>query len=99
MLRVASFALPSLVTILALLLCWRAHFSKNSLLASAFSLAVGIYFAVYFHRRSRGLSANFGYNNPGPERDWSYNDQSDIGAMWAAAIFIGGVVYMVFKAW
>jgi len=99
MLRLASFTFPSIVTILALLLCWRAHFSKNSLLASAFILALGIYFAIYYHRRSRGQSANLGYNNPGPDRDWSYNDQSDIGSLWGAAIVIGGTVYMVIKYW
>ena len=99
MLRLASFAFPSIVTILALLLCWRAHFSKNSLLASAFSFALGIYFAIYYHRRSRGLSANFGNVNPGPDRDWSYNDQSDIGALWAAAPIIGVLAYTVFKHW
>jgi hypothetical protein len=68
-------------------------------LALAFFLALGIYFAIYCHRRSRGLSANFGYNNPGPDCDWSYNDQSDIGALWGAAIMIGGMVYMVIKYW
>jgi len=99
MLRLASFAFPSIVTVLALLLVWRAHFSKNSLLASAFVLALCIYFAIYCYRRSRGLSANFVYNNPGPNRDWSYNDQSDIGALWFAAIVIAGMVYRVIKYW
>jgi drug/metabolite transporter (DMT)-like permease len=99
MLRLASFAFPSVVTILALLLCWRAHFSKNSLLASAFIVAIGIYFAVYYHRRSRGLSANLGYNNPGPDRDWGYNDQSDIGALWGAAILVGFMAYLLFESW
>jgi len=99
MLRIASFAFPSIVTILALVHCWRTHFSKNSLLAAAFIFAFGIYFAIFCHRRSRGLSANFGNNNPGPNRDWGYNDQSDIGALWGAAIIIGGIVYMVIKYW
>lgn len=98
-LRIASFAFPSIVTILALLLCWRAHFSKNSLLGSGIMLAPGIYFAIYCHRRSRGLSANLGNNNPGPDRDWGYNDQSDLGALWGAAIIIGGMMYMVFERW
>jgi drug/metabolite transporter (DMT)-like permease len=99
MLRFTSFAFPSIVTILALLLCWRAHFSKNSLIASIFILACGIYFAIYCYRRSRGLSANLGYNNPGPDRDWSYNDQSDIAALWGAVIFVGFIAYMVIKDW
>ena len=98
-LRLASIAFPSIVTILSLLLCWRAHFSKNSLGASALAIAIGIYFAIYYYRRSRGLSANLGNNNPGPERDWSYNDQSDIGALWAAAPIIGVLAYTVFKHW
>jgi len=98
-LRLASFAFPSVVTILALLLCWRTHFSKNSLLASGFTIAFGIYFSIYYHRRSRGQSANLGYNNPGPDRDWSYNDQSDIGALWAAAILVGFIAYLLFKSW
>jgi hypothetical protein len=96
MLRLASFAFPPIVTILALLLCWRAHFSKNSLLASAFILAFGIYLAIYYHRRSRGLSASLGSNNPGPDRDWGYNDQSDIAALWGAAIFVGFIAYKLF---
>jgi hypothetical protein len=99
LLRLASFAFPSIVTILALLLCWRAHFSKNSLLASGIILALGIYLAIYYYRRSRGLSANFGNVNPGPDHDWSYNDQSDIAALWGAALFIGVIVYMVIKDW
>jgi hypothetical protein len=99
MLRLASFAFPSIVTILALILCWRAHFSKNSLLASAFILAIGIYFAIYYHQRSRGLSASLGNVNPGPDRDWSYNDQCDIGSLWAAAIVIGGIAFIIIKDW
>jgi hypothetical protein len=99
MLRLASFAFPSTVTILALLLCWRAHFSKKSLVASGFIVALGIYLAIYYHRRSRGLSANFGNVNPGPDRDWGYNDQSDIAALWGAAFIIGVIMYMVIKAW
>ena len=99
MLRLASVAFPSIVTILALILCWRAHFSRNSLGASVLAIAFSAYLAIYFYRRSRGLSANAGYSNPGPDRDWSYNDQSDIGAVWSAAIFIGVLAYMVFKQW
>jgi hypothetical protein len=98
-LRLASIAFPSIVTILSLLLCWRAHFSKNSLGASVLAIAIGIYFTIYYGRRSRGLSANLGNNNPGPDRDWSYNDQSDIGALWAAAPIIGVLAYTVFKHW
>ena len=98
-LRLASFAFPSIVILLALLLCWRAHFSKNSLLTSGFILALGIYFAIYYHRRSRGLSASLGLVNPGPDRDWSYNDQSDIAALWGAAIIIGGMVYLLIENW
>jgi hypothetical protein len=99
MLRLASYAFPSILTILALLLIWRAHFSKNSLLASTFILALGIYFAIYYHRRSRGMSANLGNVNPGPDRDWSYNDQCDIGSLWAAPIIVGEIAYMVIKYW
>jgi hypothetical protein len=98
-LRLASFAFPSIVTILALVLCWRAHFSKNSLLASVFILALGAYFSIYYYRRSRGLSASLGNVNPGPDRDWSYNDQCDIGSLWGATIIIGGIVYIVIKSW
>jgi hypothetical protein len=99
LLRLASFAFPSILTILAMLLSWRAHFSRNSLLASAFILALGIYFARYYHRRSRGMSASLGTVNPGPDRDWSYNDQCDIGALWAAPIVIGEIAYMVIRYW
>ena len=99
MLRLVTFAFPSIVTILALLLSWRSHFSKNSFLASALFFAFSIYFAIYCRRRSRGLSASLGNINPGPDRDWTYNDQSDIGALWSAAIIIGGMVYLVIKYW
>ena len=98
-LRPASIAFPSIVAILLLLLCWRAHFSRNSLGASVLAIAFSAYLAIYFYRRSRGLSASAGYNNPGPDHDWSYNDQSDIGALWGAAICIGVLAYMVFKHW
>jgi hypothetical protein len=84
MLRFTSFAFPSVVTILTLLRCWRKHFSASSLWLAVFIAAFSVYFTVYCHRRSRGLSASFGYNNPGPDREWSYNDQSDIAALWAA---------------
>jgi hypothetical protein len=99
LLRLASTAFPAIVAILSLLLCWRAHFSRNSLGASVLAIAFSAYLAIYFYRRSRGLSANAGYGNPGPDRDWSYNDQSDIGALWAAAIFIAVLAYMAFKQW
>jgi hypothetical protein len=99
LLRLASIAFPSVVTILALLLIWRAHFSRNTLLASAFILALGIYFAIYYHRRSRGMAASLGNVNPGPDRDWSYNDRCDIASLWAAPIIIGEIVYMVVKFW
>jgi hypothetical protein len=95
----ASFAFPQSITILAILGCWRGHFNKSSILASVFVIASSMYFARYFYRRSRDLPANLGYNNPGPDRDPSYNDQSDVaGLIVAAAIVVGGA-YMLIKHW
>ena len=45
------------------------------------------------------MSASLGTVNPGPDRDWSYNDQCDIGALWAAPIVIGEISYMVIRYW
>jgi hypothetical protein len=96
--RFASFALPSLVTSIALLLCWR-HFTARGAVWASLEIATAFWLARFLHRRSRGLPARFGFNNPGPDRDDGYNDQSDIGSLWAAAIYLGGTIFILIKGW
>ncbi len=98
-LRVASFALPALVTVLLLLLCWRTHFVRQSIVAACFGFALCLYLARFLHRRSLGLAAAFFYASSGPERSDESQDQSDVGALWAAAIFLGGTAYTLFTFW
>ena len=98
-LRLASFALPSLMTISMLLVCWRQHFVKQSIEAAIFSIALCVYFAIFLNRRSRGLSAAFFYASTGPDRDEDSQDKTDVGGLWGAAIIIGGMVYTVIKYW
>jgi hypothetical protein len=98
-LRLASFALPSLMTISMLLICWRQHFVKQSIEAAVFSIALCVYFAIFLNRRSRGLSAAFFYTSTGPDRDEDSQDQTDVGGLWGAAIIIVGMVYTVIKCW
>ena len=48
MLRLAAIAFPLIVAILSLLLCWRAHFSRNSLGGLVFVIAFSAYLGIYF---------------------------------------------------
>lgn len=98
-LRLASFVLPSVVTISSLLICWRRHFDKNSIAAAGVGIALSVYAAIALNRRSRGLSARLFYAYTGPDRDSSDQDRSDIGGLVGAAILIGMMVYMLFKYW
>jgi len=98
-LRLTSFALPSLVTIIALLVCWRRHFVKQSIESAGLAIALCVYLAIFLIRRSRGLSARFFYASTGPDSDESSQDQTDIGALWAAAIIVGVSAYTLFEYW
>ena len=98
-LRIASFVVTPLVTILALLLCWRQHFVENSIVGSGLALAISVYFAIFLNRRSRGLSARFGVASTGPDREQSSQDQTDIGALWAVALYVVGFAYVVIERW
>jgi hypothetical protein len=98
-LRFASYVLPALVTIISLLICWRRHFDRNSIAGAGVGIAGSFYCAVALYRRSRGLSARIFSAYTGPDRDSSHQDQSDIGALWGAAIFIGFMVFMLIKYW
>jgi hypothetical protein len=98
-LRVVSFALPVLIAALLLLLCWRRHFAKQSIEAACFGFALCLYLARFLNRRSRGLAASFFYASSGPERSDESQDQSDVGGLWGAAIFLGGTAYTLFKFW
>jgi hypothetical protein len=98
-LRFASFALPSVVTILMLLVCWRQHFDKRSIESSGFAIVLCVYLAIVFYRRSRGLSAAFFYATTGPDREQSSQDQADIGMLWGAVIIVGIIAYMLFESW
>ncbi len=99
MLRIASFAFPSLVTGLALLLCWRRHFVLQKVLWATFEIALSVYVAIFLNRRGRSLSARFFVASTGPDRDRSSQEVMDIAALWTAAIYIGGLAYMVIKYW
>lgn len=98
-LRLASYTLPSLVTVFALLLCWRRHFVQDSILGTGLWIAGSVYFAIFLNRRSRGLSARIFETMAGPDRDFTHNDQADIGALTGAAIFIGFLAYILIMHW
>jgi hypothetical protein len=98
-LRVASFALPSVVIILALLVCWRRHFVEHIILWAGLTIAGSFYFAIFLNRRSRGFSARIFETQAGPDRDFSHNDQADMGALTGAAIFVGFLAYILIKHW
>jgi hypothetical protein len=99
LLRYVSFALPSLVTIMALLLGWRQHFVAQSIPGVAGGIAGSIYLGIFFNRRSRGLSARIFYASTGPDEDQSSQDQTDIGALIGAAVFVGIAAYLLIKFW
>jgi len=98
-LRFASFALPSLVIVMALLFCWRRHFVENSIFGAGLEIAGGVYGAIYLNRRSRGLSARIFESSAGPDRDFSHNNQADAGALTGAAIYVGFLVYILIEQW
>jgi hypothetical protein len=98
-LRFASFALPSLVTILMLFFCWRRHFNKQSLESAGLVIAWCVYMAVFLNRRSRGLAAAFFYASNGPDRDETTQVDMDVIALCGAVIIAGTVVYMLIKHW
>ena len=98
-LRFVSFALPLFVTILVSLFCWRRHFNEKSIESAGLAIGLCIYLAIFCFRRSRGLAAAFFYASNGPDRDESSQKQLDIVALWAAAIIVGTVAYMLFKHW
>ena len=98
-LRFASFALPSLVTILMLSFCWRRHFNKQSLESTGFVIAWCVYMAVFLNRRSRGLAAAFFYASNGPDRDETTQENIDVIALCGAVIIAGTVAYVLFKYW
>jgi hypothetical protein len=97
--RLVSFALPSLVTIMALLLGWRQHFDGRSIPGVAAAIAGSIYLAIFFHRRSRGLSARIFNAATGPDEDQSSQDQTDIGVLMGTAVYIGIIVYALIRYW
>jgi|SRR5580692_10279197 hypothetical protein len=98
-LRVAAFAVLLLSTSAAVLLCWNGHFGRDALLGGGFIMAISLYFANFFYRRSRGLSARLFENSAGPEDDASWQDQVDMGALAGLVIAIGVVAYKIFKHW
>jgi hypothetical protein len=97
--RFAAFALPLLVTTLVFLFGWRRHFGMRSVEAGGIWVALSVYMAIYFKRRSRGLSARIFLDSTGPHRDEDGQGRSDIGALWGAAVFVGCVAYMLFEYW
>jgi hypothetical protein len=97
MLRIASFALPSTVTGLALLLCWRRQFIARSIEWAVFEIAFAAYLGIFLNRRSRGLPASFFYASTGPGRD--SQDPTDVTALWGAAFFVGATGFFLVKYW
>jgi hypothetical protein len=98
-LRFASFALPSIVTSAALLLCWRHRFVLRSILWAGFMILGSVYGAIFLSRRSRGLSARFFYVSTGPDQDEGSQDQTDFGVLAGATIYVGYMAFMLFKYW
>jgi hypothetical protein len=45
------------------------------------------------------LAAAFFYASSGPDRSDESQDQSDVGALWDAAIYLGFTAYTLFKLW
>ena len=98
-LRVASFILPSIVTIVELLHCWRLRFIKQCILGAGFAIAMSVYVAIFLYRRSYGYSARIFYVTTGPNRDTGHQDQTDTGVLFGAAIYVGIMAYMLIKDW
>jgi hypothetical protein len=98
-LRIASFALPSFVTIFGLLDCWRRHFNMQSIESAGLLIALSLYLAVFLHRRSRGLAASYFYASNGPDRDETSRENLDVIAVLGAAVLAGTVAYGLFKHW
>jgi hypothetical protein len=98
-LRVVSFVLPSTATVVAALLCWRRDFVSQSIIGAAVEIAISLYLAIFLNRRSRGLSARLAYAYTGPDRDPGDQDQSDLGGLAAAALCIGGMMWLLVKYW
>jgi hypothetical protein len=98
-LRFASVAVLLLATGMALLLCWRRHFSREALLDAGLAIAVSLYLAYFFYRRSRGLSARLFYSSVDPADDEGLQDQVDMGALAGLVVAIGVVAYRIIKHW
>ena len=97
--RLVSFALPCLVTVMALLLGWRQHFVGKSIPGVAAAIVGSIYLAIFFNRRSRGLSARIFNASTGPDEDQSSQDQTDIGVLIGTAVYLGIAMYALIKYW
>jgi hypothetical protein len=94
-LRFAALAVLLLSIGVALFLCWKEHFSRDALLRGGFIIAISLFLANFFYRRSRGLSARLFETSTGPDDDSSRQDQVDMGALAGLVIAVGIVVYKV----
>jgi hypothetical protein len=99
LLRLAALAVLLLSTGAALFLCWKEHFGREALLRGGFIIAISLYLANFFYRRSRGLSARLFENYTGPDDDPSRQDQADMGALVGLVIAIGYVAYKIIGHW
>ena len=64
-LRFASFALPSLATIMALVCCWRRHFVEQSILWAGFEMReafMGPFFSI-----AEVVASRHDFSRPQPE--------------------------------
>jgi hypothetical protein len=98
-LRFASIAVPSAVTVLELISCWRRHFDKTSIEAAAFMVFIAVWYAVFLNRRSRGLSARLGLVSVSAGSDEDLYGGVDVLALWGSAAFVGLAAYGLFKSW
>jgi hypothetical protein len=98
-LRFVSFALPSLVTIIALLQCWRLNFVERGFVLAAWEIAFSVYLAIFLNKRSHGRLARFFYVSNGPDRDMGWQRSVDVAALWVGALFFGVTVFLLVKDW
>ena len=98
-LRYTSLFLVLFATMAALLLSWRRHFGLDALWASGFTIATSLYAANYCFRRSRGWAVRLGPWLTSPEDDPDDQEMKDKSALFGIAIYIGTVVFAIFRTW
>jgi hypothetical protein len=98
-LRFASFAVPSAVTVLELISCWRRHFDKTGIEGAALVVFIAVWYAAFLSRRSRGLSARLGLVSVRAGSDEDLYGGVDVLALWGSVAFVGFTAYWLFDSW